>query len=136
MIIKYTGKTISDLASEEIRHRIAKSGNFSDLSSHLIVGREYKVFALSRWGDGGMRAYVHSLEECSFPSPYPLELFEIVDSLISKDWVANSISNSTEENSLVISFREWALDETFYERLVDGDLEFTAIYKKYFADSR
>ena len=130
MIIRYAGKIIDDLASEA-KQRIAKSGNFSDLSSYLIAGKEYTVIALSRWSDGGMRAYIHTLEECSFPSPYPIELFEIADSYISEDWVANSMSNSTEEKYIVFSFKEWALDETFYERLVEGDLECTAIYEKY-----
>lgn len=136
MIIKYTGKVIDNLTSEEAKRRIAKSGNFSDLSSYLIAGKEYKVFALSSWSDRGMRAYIHSLEECSFPSPYPLELFEIVDSFIPQDWVANTISDSTNDKHIVFSFNEWAIDGTFYERLVGGDLECTAIYEKYLAESK
>lgn len=136
MIIRYTGKIVEDLASEEAKRRIAGSGNFSDLSSDLIAGKEYEVFALSRWIDGGMRAYIHSLEECCFPSPYPLELFEIVDSFVSEHWVANSMTDSIKEKYIVLSFKEWALDGMFYERLVEGDLECAAIYKKYLAESK
>jgi hypothetical protein len=136
MIIRYTGKNIADLASEEAQQRIAKSGDFSDLSSNLIAGKEYSIFALSRWSDGGMRVYIHSLEECSFPSPFPLELFEIVDSVICENWVTSRMSDSTTGKDFVFSFKEWALDETFYERLLDGDPECTAVYEKYLDESQ
>jgi hypothetical protein len=134
MIIKYKGKILDGVVSELARKRLSKSGNFNDLSSQLIIGEEYKVLALSQWVDGGIRVYVHSLKECSFPSPYPLELFDILDSVIPKDWIVNAISDSTNNTYIIFSFKEWALDKMFYERLVEGDPEYTAIYEKYFSE--
>ena len=136
MLIRYTGKTINNLSSAETRARIAKSGDFSDLSNYLIPTKVYEVFALSLWNDGGMRAYIHSSDNCYFPLPYPFEFFEVVDSYIAEDWVVSSILNTTYFRNITISFQKWALDETFYERLVEGDLECITAYEQYLAESK
>ena len=97
----------------------------------LDIGHEYDVFALERWDDNTFRAYVQSIPDCGFPSPYPLELFDISDPEIFSCWCVVFEDQPKGRDIRIISFREWALGDRFYERLVDAQMTATEVYNRW-----
>lgn len=76
-----------------------------------------------------MDIYIHNIEENWWPTPYPAEFFDFVETSLPNGW---ALSFATAGNDVVIrciSFPEWAHDEHFYERLVDGDQRTIEIYE-------
>jgi hypothetical protein len=119
---------IRDIADQVLMSRLKKSINRDDEDPDLTIGQEYFVQAVAQWMDGGIRVYLDSVVNSGFPRPYPVEFFEIVDPGVPLGWCVGFRSVPQGMSIQCISFREWALDENFYERLVDGDDQAEEIY--------
>lgn len=97
----------------------------------LEVGRIYDVCALETWRDGGLRLYLHTTDGLHFPSPYPAEFFEFVDSRFPPGWKVGVGATEGGTTMKRVSFPEWVDDEHFYERLVVGDTAAIRVYERW-----
>lgn len=120
---------VSDIPDIEVKNRLSESIHRNGPDDDLIVGMTYTALALTRWGDGGIRVYIHTIEESDHPYPYPLEMFEIVDPTIPANWRINFEQRSRGVDIKLMSFSDWVDDVRFYEKLVEGDEHALASYK-------
>lgn len=121
--------SVIDLDDEIVRTRLNRSIHRETADMDLDVGKYYNVVAIEE-RDGGLWLFLHTVESNDYPYPYPAEKFEFIDTSIPSGW---SIKLEKCESGLIIkriSFPEWADDDYFYEKLVDGDSEVIAIYQK------
>lgn len=87
----------------------------------LRVGALYVVYALEVIR-GWVRYFVADdvFSSTLYPSGYFASFFEMVDPRVSRCWSIRCRGLNTAGSEVVFSFEEWAADEAFYERLVDG----------------
>lgn len=87
----------------------------------LTVGSIYVVYAATIFR-GHCWFYVFDDNRQPYPVWRLAPLFDVADPSLPQDWVMGYVrENSKDEGYPVLSFPEWALDPTFYERLVDRD---------------
>ncbi|WP_158710307.1 hypothetical protein [Streptomyces sp. NRRL F-5126] len=108
----------------------AKWGLNRDSSFPLGVGKEYVVYAITVVKDA---FWYFLLDEHDLPYPvwYPSPLFQVSDGSIPAHWVVNYISNDASPDRIgasLITFKEWANDPSFYERLVEGEVGAVAAF--------
>lgn len=113
-------------AFERLSPSIQLDNGFDDLER----GACYDVVAVERRSDG-LWIFLILPDVPTFPYPFPLELFQIVDSSLPSSWMARNRLDLQGEPARfeLISFPEWAGQDDFYERLVDGSERETSIYK-------
>ena len=130
MRVKCIANDVDKLNAVEVRKRLAESIHLDGADRSLVVGNTYTVFAVAQWSDGGIRVYLHTIEESDHPRPYPLEMFDMVDPALPANWCVSFEQQPFGVAIKRISFPEWANDDHFYERLVDGDEAAIAIYRR------
>ena len=129
MRVKCIANDVGRLDDVVVRKRLALSIHLDGADEDLVIGSTYFVFALARWNDGGIWIYLNTVDESEHPYPYPLEMFDVIDSALSANWCVNFEQLSSGKALKRISFPEWANDDCFYEKLVDGDKTAMAIYE-------
>lgn len=129
MHVKCLTNNISSLHDSFAVKRLQKAIHVDGALSDLEIGKVYNVLAIEK-RDEGIWAFIHTVEESDYPYPYPIELFEIVDSSLPTGWCLNVEQQKGKSNIKRISFCEWANDVSFYEKLVEGDAETILIYKE------
>ncbi|MFD5637987.1 hypothetical protein ACFWJM_28105 [Streptomyces sp. NPDC127077] len=97
----------------------------------LSIGKEYAVYAITAVKDV---FWYYLLDERDLPHPvwYPSPLFRVSDGSLPAHWVVNYTANATTQDrvgSSLISFKEWANDPSFYERLVEGEASAVAAFR-------
>jgi hypothetical protein len=121
--IASSGRTLP-LSTLDERAGISRGTDFA-----LTVGSRYVVYAITTF-HGHCWYYVFDDNRLPYPVWKLAPLFEILDPAIPPDWVCGYVRKSEEDEGFpVISFPEWACDHSFYERLVDGDPEATAVFE-------
>lgn len=127
MIVKCVGNNISFIKNDDVRKRIREwldtEGGYNDIE----VGNEYQVQAVAYF-DGGTFYYLHSVDLSEHPYPYVAEFFEIVDSSLPATWEVGFQVESGKKRFKRLTFSEWATDDTFFEKLLDGDTQCISIY--------
>jgi hypothetical protein len=102
----------------------------------ITQGKIYVVLAISKYLDA-LFYYILGDESESYPLAFPSELFEIVESKISKYWDTNlkqiiSLEDIEIKNNDIISFKEWAINkDIFYENLLEENENEVAIFNSY-----
>lgn len=129
MIVKCIGNALSSLESaaarDRIRHWTDSEGNYT----HLEIGEKYIVEALE-YLDNGIWFYLHTIPESEHPYPYASEFFSIEDSEFPEHWrVSFNVTNGLPKFKR-ITFSEWAEDDLFFEKLIDSEADYVAIYMK------
>jgi hypothetical protein len=117
-----------------VRERLAKSIHLDGEDRDLVVGKSYSVAAIEWWNGGELRVFLHTVEKCDYPYPYPLEMFEVIDSSLPASWCLVFESRPFGMAIKRMSFSEWAEDDNFYELLIDGDEKAIGIYKHHKVD--
>jgi len=130
MRVKCIVNALEQLADTGVKARLANSIHLDGPDENLVIGNTYEVLALDRADDGGLRVYLHSVERGDHPYPYPLEMFNIEDSTFPENWVIGFAQNQYGSTMKRISFPEWASDDRFFEKLVDGDQITLGQYRK------
>jgi hypothetical protein len=89
-------------------------------SLDLSVGALYVVYAVEITR-GWVRYFVadDAFSSTLYPFGYSASFFEVVDSRVSRCWSIGCRGLDSAGSEVVFSFKEWATEETFYERLVD-----------------
>jgi len=129
MKVQCSFNQVSNIPEIEVKNRLAESIHRNGPDDDLIEGRAYTVLALARWSDGGIRVYLHTIEESDHPYPYPLEMFEVIDPTIPANWRIGFEQRPGGIEIKLMSFPDWVEDARFYEKLVEGDERAIASYK-------
>jgi hypothetical protein len=101
-------------------------GEKSGISSELWKGNHYDVNCISIV-KGRVSFYI-SQESDSVPSSYPHQFFKIVDSRISQYC---GMYKKSKKGQLLITFKEWALENSFYSNLIDREPRELEIFRTY-----
>ena len=127
MIVKCEKNDLQTISEERAKKRLSESIHLSSLSEYFEVGQYFQVQALENIR-GGIWVYLHTDDDCSYPHPFPAELFSIVDNSIPDGWCVNWEIENGDVKLKRISFREWVEDDSFYEKLIDGEETTNKIY--------
>jgi hypothetical protein len=117
------------VADAKARERLERAIHVEGALAELTVGETYDVVALEE-RSGGVWLFIHTVLSSECPYPYPAEMFDIVDASLPAGWW---ITFETQTSGLVIkriSFRQWAQDGGFYEKLVDRDTQALEVYNR------
>lgn len=121
---------IKCLYNESFKVQNWKKYNTVPLEEVLEVNKYYTVYGIIFGLNDGLH-YEILTEHDRYTKDYPASLFEIIDNRLSSFFV---IGNSITGNGDVvpfISFREWVMDNNYFEKLVDGDVQANLIFTKY-----
>lgn len=129
MRVKCVLRDARDLNNKLVEHRLRRSIHLDGPIGDLGLGKIYNVVGLQE-SDGGIWVMLDTVEKSDYPYPYPIEMFEIIDCSLPGDWCINFVQRSDGAFIKRIGFREWATDETFYERLIDGDQGAIDVYRR------
>jgi hypothetical protein len=93
----------------------------------LVEGKEYVVYGLLV-RQGFVWYYIADEHFSYYPVWNPAELFEVTDARLSSTWVFGFYNDGPQYP--IFSFKEWALDQYYYDRLTDGDEEAVKIFRR------
>ena len=116
-------------ADENLRNRYINKDLISGALDDLQLGREYLVICKEQTIGGYTYVYLPEVgTEYGYPSPYPIELFEVIDHEFPDGWC--EVETRCRNNNILLrtSFSEWASNDLFYERLVEGDCDIVNLY--------
>lgn len=120
---------LAKIDSKSVRTRLEKAIHLNGPNRDISIGCDYDVHAVE-FRDGGFWFFIHSIPQNDYPFPYPAEYFEVIDATIPTGW---SIKCMQEGDGTVVkrlSFDEWANDDGFYERLVEGENESINVFRQ------
>lgn len=116
LMVKCVENRLASLQSPEILEHASRYVHQD--SVELVVGQRYPVFGVS-FRDGIPWFLICESITDDYPTPHCSAFFELTDASIGVGW---SLSlNQTNAGSISLLPDEWANDETFLEKLVDGD---------------
>lgn len=128
MRVTCTANRVDAIADADVRGRLRRSIHVEGPLADITVGSEYEVQALEE-RDGGIWLFLHTVFENEYPFPYPAEMFELCDGSIPVGWAIRLQKVAGTVTVRRITFPSWAADESYYERLVDGDTATSANYR-------
>ena len=113
-------------------------GSSSDLLS-LRAGALYTVYAVRMDVNHHARYFIadenyDSQVPLSYPMSYASFFFDVIDARVSSCWtlgIPSKNSKSKCDSELLLTFKEWVGDESFYESLVDGSAREVNIFEQY-----
>lgn len=111
-------------------NRLKKNINLSgDDEIGVEIGQKYLVYGIIFWNDAPW-FYLCEDEEDDYPTPFPADLFDIIDDSIPDEWhLSYHCIKGIPKSELV--FSEWANDLLFYENLINGSKKEVNIFKNY-----
>lgn len=120
---------IYKLENEDATTRIKKYIRLTDGQVNLVIGNIYNVYGIL-FRDNAPWYYVCTFSDDTYPSPFPAELFEVLEDELPACWRLSFQNNKGVIKSELV-FPEWARDRMYYERLIDGDPQAITIFNKY-----
>lgn len=113
---------LDQISDVTVRSRLERAIHVQDSLPGLAIGWVYDVVAVEA-RSGGMWLSIHAVHNSELPYPYPIEMFEVVDDSIPAGWCISLDKQAPGVLIKRIGFREWARNDTFYEKLVDRDAQ-------------
>lgn len=95
------------------------------VAEDLRVGEEYVVYAITASSDR-VRYFVWTDDEVPYPYAMPAPFFEIIDPTPSRFW---QLRYDGTGNRLVIAFKEWFEDPSFFDKLTDWEEREAAVFR-------
>ncbi|CAI8766452.1 SMI1/KNR4 family protein [Pseudomonas sp. IT-P2] len=120
---------LNQAPNPETVSRLKKHISLPDGELDLQIGKEYIVYGIE-FRDNQPWYYLCSETHDEYPIPVAADFFEIVDSRLSRHWKLCFLALKSKPESKLV-FAEWASDIHFYENLINGDKQATAIFSKY-----
>lgn len=130
MILRCVTNKVSDLPARGFAAPLEEYFRGVDLLEGVDVGACYPAVALETGDGDGWWAYLDVLG-LPFPTPFPLEAFEVVDSAPRPGWRIGVGRRSARTGIDCLSFVEWVEDPSFYERLVEMEDDAVATYDRW-----
>lgn len=108
------------------------SGDIQDCDEilNIVIGQVFTVYGVVFW-DNSPWYYIVDDEDDEYPTPYASEFFDVIDKRLSSYWNLSAVDSGEFGVISSLVFHEWAEDDRFYERLIDGDLEAEEKFNKY-----
>jgi len=131
MKVKCVSNKGSDLSKENIN---AEAGYGVNTIFNITANEKYTVYGIAFVNNCMWYFIAEDIfgKGRNFPMWYPAELFVITSNELSKTWVINKVDIDGKGDLIpFISFPEWANDDEYYGRLVDGDKEDYETFMKY-----
>ena len=120
-----------DLVIKNIKNNLQRFNSDNVPISYLEMGREYVVYGIT-FIDNLPWFYVCDEDRDEYPIARYSGFFEIINPKFSRYWeLSTEISNDLNKIFSRIVIPEWAKNDLFYERLVDGEELEVSIFKKY-----
>lgn len=113
--------------------KIARLKKYIRLSSgqlNIEIDSTYVVYGIV-FRDNAPWYYLCPFEDDDCPNPFPAELFDVVENSLSRYWQLSTSDHGEGKVFSTLVFMEWAIDTSFYERLVDDDPQAVKIFLKY-----
>jgi hypothetical protein len=129
MLARCIADSIDQLELQPVKDRLQNDFHLDGPIAELSIGEVYHVVALEARG-GGIWLFLDMLEGGEYTYTYPIELFEIDDPAIPAGWCVGFESQGSGLMIKRISFPTWANDDSFYEKLVDGDTSAIESYEE------
>lgn len=129
MLVECIANNISGLKIDEVRNRIRQWTDANGSYNDIEIGTQYLVQAVEYQRENAFY-YLQVGEFDEYPYPYAAECFVVLDSSLPNEWVASTSVELQVSKPIIISFREWANDATFFEKLIDGEPEQRSIYSR------
>lgn len=126
MLVQCRANDIRSAESDSCFYNTLKeSFGFDTNILNLTVGAIYVVYALEV-KSGRLRYYISDdvYHATRYPGPYDAYFLEAVDRRVSRFWEV-----AFRDSNLIVSFSQWAQDQHFYEKLVEGDEDARRIFE-------
>ena len=136
MLVRCVSNNIKSVDSQSaIGRELHQSVRTHGGALNITVGTSYTVYAIAIRNCYPWYFVADDLYEClSYPFAYASAFFVETDVRVSSCWtVGFRGANSKVEgmSEVLFTFKEWANDEVFYERLVDGNDDDLELFQKY-----
>lgn len=129
MIVRYIKNKLSDIDDPKIINYLKnyiRCGE-DEVIGYTPIGKEFIVYG-AVFREGYLWYYICEEEEDTYPVPKFSGFFEVTNSHKSK-YLLETVDEYRNQNQLV--FKEWANDDRFYEKLLDGYPEEVNTFKYY-----
>jgi hypothetical protein len=117
------------LDDKQVVERLKKYLRVSDGELSIKIGAQYNVYGILFRENSPWYYICHSENDAS-PTPYPSELFEVIDEHLSEFWCLDARVVKEGVSSCLV-FPEWAEDPSFFEDLIEGSPRSTSIFSGY-----
>ena len=110
--------------------------NALESHNHLVVGKEYQVYGI-HFDEGDISYEVLANIFDTYTIEVSANYFKVLDNRLSQFFVLGSAYTKNHMNDPsarqvpFITFKEWADDKHFFEKLVNGDKEVQKIFSQY-----
>ena len=109
--------------------RLEKYLHYEDGELNIKINKEYSVFGIL-FLDNSPWYYLYIDESDETPTPYPSELFNIIDNRLSQYWnLSYTYTNGFLHTELV--FKEWAQNRNLLESLLDNNPKTFQLFEEY-----
>lgn len=125
-----TGESLQAYEYQSLtKTELGRFGATAQTEYGLVIGKEYFVMGMIL-GEGVLD---YLIDDGGHISAYPYPLFEIIDNKLPSSWFFKVFKN-TDENypyqEAIWGYYELVVDDSHYEKLVDGSEEAQRIYFK------
>lgn len=133
MLVKCIINTVgAALARGMQSYAIEEHFHYDNDFEFLSLGKIHSVYGILTT-EKGIWIFVLQNEDDDYPKQYPISFFEILDSIISPDWVIGNgqeFSSASRKVFSLLTYREWATNNYYYENLVNGENQAVHDFKK------
>lgn len=123
MIVRCRTNVIEEIGDVDLRRHVREHVHLAEVD--LTIGHCYPVLGVL-FRDGVPWFLVCEDPKDEFPKTHCSTLFDIEEGDVPEGWQL-SLESSNVGNSAILP-REWAEDEQFLEKLVDGDAEASRVF--------
>jgi len=131
MLIRCIANNLEDILSSCSPRQALEVVQIVPQKAPISIGCDYVVYAITIYF--GIQWYYICDDDyedrLAYPMAYPSHFFEIIDKKWSSLWSDDLFSPQLEYS--VLSFKEWANEERFYELLLDGNPRECDLFQKH-----
>jgi hypothetical protein len=115
--VKCIHRNLSAFAETPKAKQLLKYRKDLNYDFQISVGTILEVYAIEV-GVYGTRVFVCDQEEDTYPTPRPIEIFDIIDGEMSVFW---RVGKSNINDGFLFAPKEWFSESSYFEELLDGD---------------
>ncbi len=133
MKVKYKKKLFENNISENI-HAFLSNWIIPPENLHLNIFTNYLVYAIEYTESGYERFCILDDSGVIYPNSYPSDLFELIDTRLSRFWENGIIYNKLEKPQVfpeIISFKEWRENKYFQSEMFENTGNANFIFDTY-----
>lgn len=118
------------IEDDKVVDRLRKYLRLSDGQLPIKKDMQYVVYGIL-FRDNSPWYYICLNDRDVSPTPYPAELFNVINDRMSEHWRLRQTVLPSGQVSSSLVFSEWASDPGFLEELIEGAASAKAIFSKY-----